>query len=636
MFRPEVLLLPLTLLLSMLGGAVTSLEAQLREVVSSQIAVSQDDATLELELASDESVQVSLRDGAVVVDGETIGAYTRGDALDTSWRALLGDVVGLDNGPLARALVDWSPPEGLSGNGDLAQAAQQLDELLEARLTRAAPIPAPTPSQAPEPPSVEAPGDALRQLLSLGDRLAVVGLVLRGVDLNENLRVSVDEDVVVAEDEVLVGSQIVVDGNLDVLGTIRGDVGITGGRLRLEEGGTITGDVRLADAGLSRDGGTIEGSVTEISDARIRLLEEIADLDDLDDLDELEDLDELDRLVDMDELREDIRERVREEMAAEMDSDFWSRYGAPSPLRSVGRGLGGLVQNVIGFAVALLLAFGVTRLFPGNLTLVEKATERSPGRAALVGIAGLFLLVPAYVLGMVVLAVSIVGIPLLLLWIPLFPLAAVVAGGLGYLAVAVLLGRWIIRQDFRNLDFLQGGNDLHAAAAGLAALLIPYAIANVILMGGPWLGAIHGLLSAVGILAGSIALIVGFGGVLLTRGGRRPAFVGDLGGAGGSSAPPWGATPGSAADTETEWARDWDEEWKKEWDEEWEDLERGSRGRTEGGSEQPGGAEDRPDVPETGHGPEGESGSSTETDPREGDQAGSGDDRDEKDGGSRD
>ncbi|MFP3949304.1 MAG: hypothetical protein ACLFWG_11300, partial [Longimicrobiales bacterium] len=215
------------------------------------------------------------------------------------------------------------------------------------------------------------------------------------------------------------------------------------------------------------------------------------------------------------------------------------------------------------------------------------ATERSPGRAALVGLAGTFLLIPAYVLGIVVLAVSIVGIPFLLLWIPLFPLAAVVAAGLGYLAVAVLLGRWIIRQDFRGLDFLERENDLHAAATGLGALLIPYAIANVILLGGPWLGAIHGLFSAVGILAGCIALIVGFGGVLLTRGGRRPAFVGGFGEMHEPGTTPWGAE--SVADPKgAEWEEDWDEEWKKEWDEEWEDLEREAGGRTRDDSSDPG------------------------------------------------
>ncbi|MFW6199822.1 MAG: bactofilin family protein, partial [Gemmatimonadota bacterium] len=359
MSRLEVLVLPLILPLALLVGASTSLEAQLREVISSRISVSRDDASLELELASDESVFVSLRGGEVIVDGEAIGAYSSGDALDTSWRALLGDAVGLDDGPLARALVEWSPPANLAGDGDLARVAQRLDQLLEARLTEAAAAtdPAPAPTSDQETPGTEGSPNQVTELLRVGDRLSVVGLVLRGMDPDENLRVSVDEDVVVGEDET-VSSQVVVNGNLDVLGTIRGDVGITGGRLRLEEGGRITGDVRLADAVLSRDGGTVDGTVTDIPDARIRLLEEIAALDDLDDLEELEDLAELDRLVDLEELEEDIRDRIRREVAAEMDSDFWRRYGTPGPLRSVGRGLGGLVQNLIGFGVALLLAFG--------------------------------------------------------------------------------------------------------------------------------------------------------------------------------------------------------------------------------------------------------------------------------------
>jgi hypothetical protein len=57
------------------------------------------------------------------------------------------------------------------------------------------------------------------------------------------------------------GTVILVDGNLEVRGTIRGDVVVTDGRVSLPEGGLITGNLRLANGELERAGGTVEGSV---------------------------------------------------------------------------------------------------------------------------------------------------------------------------------------------------------------------------------------------------------------------------------------------------------------------------------------------------------------------------------------
>lgn len=575
-------------LLILVAGAFFPAEAQVREVVSSQIAVSRSDASLQLELVPDGSLEIALRDGSVLVDGETVGSYSPGDALDASWRGLLGQVVSLDDGPLARALIDWSPPAEVQDDTALRTMGQRLDQVLESRLT----VSADTPATPPGPARGEAPGPSgeLLELLRRADRLAILGEAVAGLELESGSRISVGEDVEVAAGEVIEGSLVVVDGNLDIRGTVRGDVAVTGGRLRLEEDGRITGDVRLADSGLSQDGGEIEGNVTEVPTARIRLLRDLGaleQLDDLDDLEELEELEELEALVDVAALRENLRERIREEVRAEMDDDVWHRdsgFGFSSPLRSVGRGMGGLIQNLIAFMVILLAALGVTHLFPRNVSLVEQATEVSPGRSALVGLAGVFLLLPVYIVGMIVLAISLVGIPVLLVWIPLFPVAAVLAAALGYIAVAILVGRWILRQDFQGLDFLRRGNDLHAAAAGIGVLLVPYAVANILLMGGPWLGVLHALFTAAGALAGSIVLTMGFGAVILTRGGRRPLYAGVPGGMGGTGASPWGEDP-SSGPSDAEWEETWEDDWEEEWDEEWEDLEREARRRD---SEPPG------------------------------------------------
>jgi len=78
-----------------------------------------------------------------------------------------------------------------------------------------------------------------------------------------------------------------------------------------------------------------------------------------------------------------------------------------------------LVLAVLG---ALIIHFGRERL-----EIVATTARRAPAQSAMVGLAGVFLLLPVWVLGIVALAVSIIGIPVLLAWVPLFPIAAGIA-----------------------------------------------------------------------------------------------------------------------------------------------------------------------------------------------------------------
>ena len=600
---------PLACLLVLLLAGAAPLGAQLRQVVSSQISVSSRDAAIDLDFASGQSLEVAFRGGEVAVDGETLGSYARGGPLEGSWRSLLAEAVQLDDGPLARALVDWAPPEEL--DSEAAEVGRRIDRALEGALTAAEP-----PAEEQETPADRgegvrtSSGQELGSLLRRTDRLEALADALEGLDLAD-VRIHLDEDVNVAEGEEVDATVILVDGDLDVRGTVDGSAVVTGGALRIYEGGRITGEVRLADARIFRNGGDIEGPVTNVAVERERAAEA---LEELENLGELESLDELEVLLGedleaLDDLEDEIRERVRDELRDELRAEFRDRYRGPSifsPLRSVGRGLAGLLQSIISFVIAVVLAGVVVHFFPDNLERVAEAARRSPARAGIVGIAGTFLLIPVWVLGMVALAISIVGIPALLAWIPLFPLAACLAAAFGYLAVARLVGGWVAEQGFQGLDFLRPSNTLHAAAAGLALFLLPYAAANVVEMAGPWLGFVEGLFLTVGWVAGSVAAAVGFGAVLLTRGGRQPGSRppgegwDDLhwptdpepapGPAGGSGPDP---TPGPATPTGDD----------EGWEDEWEELEREAKERADAPPE--GEAADRrprrkPGAPEAG------------------------------------
>ncbi len=107
------------LLISILPAVVAG---QARSVVSNRLAISQTEAALNLEFADDGTLEIALRDGSVMIDGQERGSFQPGDALDTAWRNLLGEIVSLSDGPLGEALRSWEAPPSLAdGALDLAQ-----------------------------------------------------------------------------------------------------------------------------------------------------------------------------------------------------------------------------------------------------------------------------------------------------------------------------------------------------------------------------------------------------------------------------------------------------------------------------------------------------------------------------------
>jgi hypothetical protein len=141
-----------------------------------------------------------------------------------------------------------------------------------------------------------------------------------------------------------------------------------------------------------------------------------------------------------------------------------------------------------------------------------------------VGVAGMFLVVPVWVLGFVALLVSIVGIPVAIAWIPLFPLAALAGALLGYIAVARNVGEWLADSQYPYTDWIRKTNSVTTIAGGLVGLMAFFLAGHVLGML-PLFGFFKGLLVAAGVMASVAAVTVGFGAVLLTRAGRRPEYA---------------------------------------------------------------------------------------------------------------
>ncbi|HKJ93554.1 MAG TPA: hypothetical protein VJ957_10310 [Longimicrobiales bacterium] len=220
--------------------------------------------------------------------------------------------------------------------------------------------------------------------------------------------------------------------------------------------------------------------------------------------------------IDPDQLREQIRREIRNKLRAEVHPL------ARSPFRHVWRGLSGVFSTLIMYAI--LVGLGFLSVFFGRKYLegVSDTARKATLRSLLVGLAGSFLVLPAWILGMIALAISIVGIPLLLVWVPLFPVAVCLAAIVGYLAVAHAGGEALAERRFDGGDWFKRANSYYYVMTGVGLLLVLYLAAHIIGMAGPWLGFLRGLLTFFAVVITWAAFSIGFGAVLISRAGTRP------------------------------------------------------------------------------------------------------------------
>lgn len=475
-----------------------------QEILSRSVTLGSGEARLQLELSNGETVDVRFADGEVRVDEGVVGSYEADGALDRSWRALVREALSLENGALTALLRSWTPPEGDAGG-----VGSRIDTFLEDRLDRAAQATAEASPADPGAAQGEM-GELGRELDTLGEELEGLGSALallsrldelsglaEAVDLEslagDDLRIVIDEDLEVGAGAQLRSSVLVVDGSLDVRGTIRGDVVVVDGDVDMWPGSRIVGVLTLSDGDLDNDGGEITGGVRRLDASRGNRFGP--------------------------DLREEIRDEIRRDLAAEMNRsrgrDWWA------PLRNVGGGIAGVVGTlfnvlILGLLGAALLHFGGSRF-----EAVADVARESPGRAALVGLAGSALILPLFIFGILALTVTIIGIPALLLWIPLFPVAVGLAVLVGYLAAARNTGLWLARQDYPYLDWVRVTNPLTLIFGGLLVLMSPFLGAHLVGMVG-FLGFLEWLLKLTGVSLTVFAMSVGLGAVLLSRGGRPP------------------------------------------------------------------------------------------------------------------
>jgi cytoskeletal protein CcmA (bactofilin family) len=476
--------------------APLALSAQVRDVVSKEVSVGQSEATLRLEFADEGTLEISFEGGSIFVDGDFVGSFEPGDDLEAEWRALLGQAIALDDGALAQMLSDWTVPADLA-NG-LADAAQEIDRALEEALSLV--DIAVDAEDGSVSLSIGDDASFLRVLLNSTSRLGLMEQALENIA--GDFKIHVEEDVVVPAGSVVEGTLVVIGGDAQIGGEVDGDIVVVDGTLELLEESVVRGNVRLADARLVRNLGEIDGDLVDV-------LEDERDFES--------------------ELRDRVRVEVTEELRSELRTELRNaaRHGLEengfslmTPFRPVIRGVGGLMENLIKVFILGLLGAAAVAFAGGNLDAIAETARRSPGRSAMVGFAGTLLLLPVWILGTVALAVSIIGIPVAVAWLPLFPIAACAAAVLGYLAVARNTGEWLSDSGYPWTGWIRKSNQMFTVVGGLLGLMFLFMAANVISIA-PFLGFLTALLVFAGSIVSFMAVQIGFGAVILTRAGRR-------------------------------------------------------------------------------------------------------------------
>lgn len=501
--RSLALSLAAAALLAALGaphGAAVGQEVGQDPIVGSSMTVSSGAAALELQLRDGTSHRIAFSDGQVTHDGEALGGYEPGGALERAWRRLLaGGLEGAAAFELdAERLRDWAPPSGVDSPATAEALTAAIDELL---------TPVTTGADAGDTVSMTGPRG---ETLSIAPgRLSVDELVTRlgrlraslarlGEDARsaaEDLALVVHDDHAVPEGSVVDGNLALLDGTLRLGGRVRGDAVVLDGTLVLEPSSRVDGDVFQVGGEVERAGGRVAGEFLSV--------EPLSPGAEVPGAPEMPEVDIEDRV------REEVRARMRE-YRREHRPGFFGRIG-----ENVGRAFAGVLGVISGLLLLGLAGAATVYFVRPRLEVVAETALENPGRSFGVGLAGQLLFVPVLVL----LCVAIITI----LVVPFFVLASGLALLCGYLAVAHLAGETLARQRYRYewMERLRRSNSYYYVLSGLVVLLAPFALAETLHVFGGWLGWLRGLLHFASAVLTWVAVTVGLGAVLLSRGGER-------------------------------------------------------------------------------------------------------------------
>jgi hypothetical protein len=288
---------------------------------------------------------------------------------------------------------------------------------------------------------------------------------------HSDARVRIGGSVTVDADES-VEDVVVIGGSAHVMGEVTGDVVVVGGTAYLGPQAEIRKDVTIVGGSLDRDPkARVHGRVNEVGPG-VRL--------------------------------------------------HGLRFGRlPFGTLFLGSMWGGLFaffSTLIYMAILCLFGFLVVLI---NRDYVEKVAARAaadPVKAGVVGLLAQLLFLPLLVITIILLVITLVGIPLLVL-VPFAVLGLIVFCFVGFTAVAYRIGGVVSARMGAAL------NPYLTAVAGIVVVMLPLIIGRVLGIGGTIMLPLAIPLLVLGFLAEYLAWTVGFGAVALNRFDKRTAVA---------------------------------------------------------------------------------------------------------------
>jgi hypothetical protein len=337
----------------------------------------------------------------------------------------------------------------LGRDADLVIRVTYLDTAALQRLSgpSSTASPPPIPSASPESSREnEASARSTRSNVRHGDVVRIAGSVTVGAD------------------ETVEGDVTAIGGSADIQGEVNGQVTVIGGTANLGPDAHIHGDVHVVGGTLNRaPGARIDGRVDEVGMGGL--------------------------------------------------NGFGSAFGRrlPNPIWwGTFVRVGSLIGTLVRIAVLAMLMVIVVALGARHVEGIADQAATDPWRSGIVGLLAEILFLPLIVATVIFLAVSVIGLPLLVL-VPFGIVMALVLMLVGFTGVAYHVGGFV------NARFGRPPGLYPNILAGLLAIVALSIVARLVgLLGGFVLGGVlSGSLAALGYLVEYVAWTVGTGAVVL-------------------------------------------------------------------------------------------------------------------------
>lgn len=270
--------------------------------------------------------------------------------------------------------------------------------------------------------------------------------------------------VTIERDERVLGDVTVILGSLTVDGEVTGDITVIAGSARFGPEAVVHRDVTVVGGSLRRaPSSTLGGAVTQVGLGGVR---------------------------------------------GYRDSGGWWQIGLPG---GGWFGRGDLYGTLMRLFILALLASGIVLVARGSVERIARRASAEPLKAGVVGVMAQMLSVPLLVVGILVLVISIIGIPLLLL-LPFVAMAVGVVLLVGFSGAVLGAGELV-----RSRMGAPGSAVYASIWAGAALILLPTMAGEAVGMAGGLFRGLGALLALTGFLLEYAAWTAGLGAFLLNR-----------------------------------------------------------------------------------------------------------------------